>query len=304
MADSDESKEKPTAFGKFAASVERLLKLGTALVAIIYLFGIVVLNVHLGRFGYHSLGLLQLEYIAAGVWSFAPIIMMSLLAFIGFYFYYFPTLVEDASAEDENKASGDTTTAEKNEAIPPESNDKKNNKPSAKPDKIPIFIAIFIVWIGIIALCFWAMSIEFTWIWLGLGVMGLFLLVGISLMSFAIADKSIEAKGRLIIGTVLAWLIIALPFYLVLFGRFIYPTIPDVWGGGKAAEVVLIAKDDDSKAIIESAGIQFVDAKKSVPLKSVWATEKEIVILPPQEGQAMKGIKLDKDLASIILYSK
>ena len=107
-----------------------------------------------------------------------------------------------------------------------------------------------------------------------------------------------EEKHRFLLGVMLIWCVVVLPFYLIFFGRFVYQTIPDVWGGGGGTEVVLVAKDDASRTLIESVGVQFVDVRKSMPARLIWATEKEIVIVPAQQT---RGIKLDKQASKSIV---
>lgn len=273
MSDSDASKEKPTALGKFAASIEQIFKIATALVALTYVFGVVVLNIHLGRYGYHSLGLLQLDYVAAGFWSLAPITMAGLLVFIVFYVFAESYLFME----------------------------KDNSKHTDWSDKIKNILVALILWGLIVFLIFWLLGVNLTWHWLVAGIIGFFVGAGLVFLPIMIAEDT-EEKHRILAGVMLIWCIVVLPFYLIHFGRFVYQTIPDVWGGGRGTEVVLIAKDDGSRVLIESVGVQFVDARKSVPVRLIWATEKEIVIVPAQ--QQLGGVKLDNSLVIAVVYSK
>jgi hypothetical protein len=63
----------------------------------------------------------------------------------------------------------------------------------------------------------------------------------------------------------------------------------------------LVAKDDNSRMLIESVDVQFVDARKSVPVRLILATEKYLLIAPAQQA---RGLKLDSSLVVAVLYNK
>jgi hypothetical protein len=272
MSNSEGDKEKKTALGRLSLALEQIVKIAAALTGLAYLFGLVVLSVHLGRYGHNSLGLLEIDYVVVGIWSLSPIALAALLAFLFGYFYLEPSLFQE---------SGD-------------------GKRPARRDVFTAFVVPLIVWIVFVSLFFNLLDVTFRWAWVGAMALGLFVGAGIGILPLAIAGAK-EMKERLLLGAGLIWAIVVLPLYLFFFGRSLYGTIPDVWGGGKLAEVVLVAKDENSRKLIESVGVPFADARKSRPVKLILETKEEIVVLP---ARRTRGVKLDSDLVVAVLYGR
>lgn len=270
----EESKAKQTALGKLAGSLENIIKIVGALVALSYVFGLVVLNVHLGQYGYYSLGLLQLDYIAAGLWALSPVALIYFLIFAVVF-----TITQDFLFQDK---------------------DSGQPQPKSIVDKITLVFAGLIIGGGLILLFFYCLDISFRKLWLLALGLGFFVGAGLGLMPILMATTK-ESRERILVGAVLIWMLVLIPFYLLFFGRYIYETIPNKWGGGQMAEVVLVAKDDAARALIESAGVQFTDARKSVPVKLILATEKELLITPTEQS---RGLKLNHELVVAIIFSK
>jgi hypothetical protein len=268
MSTSDESKETKGEFQLLAGTIEQPLKIAGALVAMAYVFGLVVLNVHLGRFGYHSLGLLQLDYVAAGLWSLCPIALAGSLGF-SVYFSVFQEYLF-----------------------------RNKRKEKSRMEKSLDYFAGILIWIVLFGLFLYCFDIQFHWIWLLAMLLGLLVGPWLVIGSVQIFTAE-EGRERQLATALLIWALILLPFYLVFCGRYLYERVPDKWGGGEAAEVVLIPKDDAARTLIESLGVQFSDAKRSAPVKLILATEKELLIVPTQQS---RGVNLARDLVVAIVY--
>lgn len=272
MSSPDEDKEKKTALGTLSSALEQIVKIAAALTGLAYVFGLVVLSVHLERYGHHSLGLLELDYVVVGLWSLSPIALAALLIFTLAYFFKAPYLFQEEG----------------------------NGKRKDWADRLTTVFAAVLVWLLLVFLFFHLLDVTFRWAWLGAMALGYLVGVGIGLLPLAIAGAQ-GTRERLLLGAILTWSLVLLPVYLFFFGRSVYGTIPDVWGGGKPAEVVLVAKDEDSRKLIESVGVPFADARKSQPVKLIQETEKELLILP---AGRTGGVKLDSSLVAAVLYGR
>lgn len=268
----DESKAKQTALGQLAGSLEHIVKIGGALVALSYVFGLVVLNVHLGRYGYFTLGLLQLDYIAAGLWALSPVALIYFLIFAVVF-----TVTQDFLFQD-----------------------KDQPQPNSVLNKITLWVSGLFIGIVLIIIFFYYMDISFRKLWLLAMGFGFFVGAGLGLTPILIATTK-ESRERILAGAMLIWMLVLVPFYLLFFGRYIYETIPSKWGGGQMAEVILVAKDDNARTLMESGGVQFTDARKSVPVKLILATEKELLITSSQQS---RGLKLNHELVVAIIFNQ
>jgi hypothetical protein len=61
--------------GTFKDLVETGGKVSLITISACYVLGIIVINVHLGRYGIYSLNLLRVSYITAGLWSIVPLVL-------------------------------------------------------------------------------------------------------------------------------------------------------------------------------------------------------------------------------------
>ncbi len=278
MVEPRQGPEKPDGFSRFSSLIERSLKLAVAFVAIAYVFGIVVLNVHLSRYGYHSLGLLQLDYVVAGLWSLFPVILTCLLIFIYFYFRFESSLFDGSQS--------------------------KTNV--SVEQKLTQLIAAGVACLLTVLFIFWYFEIDFAWSWVVAGLVGFFITAGIVVFPIGIAAEE-NRKDRILLAVMLIWCLIFLPFYLVYFGRNVYQTIPDTSGGGKGTKAVLVAKDAAAQSLLEAVGARFAENRKSAPVRLIRSTDKEMIIAlesPPENQPGMKGVRLDAGLVSAILYGR
>jgi hypothetical protein len=62
--------------------IELVGKLSIGFVALSYVIGLLVVNIHLNKYGAYSLGIFRLNYISAGMWTLFPVLFPLLLLFI------------------------------------------------------------------------------------------------------------------------------------------------------------------------------------------------------------------------------
>ena len=65
--------------GTFKDLLETTGKVSLITISACYVLGIIVINVHLGRYGIYSLNLLRVSYITAGLWSIVPLVLPVLI---------------------------------------------------------------------------------------------------------------------------------------------------------------------------------------------------------------------------------
>lgn len=55
--------------------MELVGKISLGIIAVCYALGLIVVNIHLNKYGVHTLSLLQVNYILAGIWALVPIVI-------------------------------------------------------------------------------------------------------------------------------------------------------------------------------------------------------------------------------------
>jgi hypothetical protein len=321
------SESQKVHLNQLSTTIENLLKIATALAVFSYVFGVIVSTIHLGRFGYSSLGLLQISYVVTGIWLFIPTVLL-LVAIAPF-----PLLSIDSL------------------------NQSSRNKILYIFLSAIGFLATYAVVIFLLLIMLNSKLETYSFFgWLLVGFIGSFIFVTTCGVFLSISktksnkvllpsriEKIVNLKNDISPSLIFMVYILAFPLYLALFTSIIYPAIPAVIGGGGEIKAVLIAKDDESKSLIESAGIEFNslessdskkgdsqkddskknnlrkidtlesddlekddsqknDLRKTVPLKIILSTEKEILVA--SDNQEVKGIKLDASLVAGIIYKK
>lgn len=68
--------------GKTKDFLEILGKLILSLIALCYVLGLLVVNIHLSKYGTHSMSLFRVNYIAAGIWTLLPILVLMVFIMI------------------------------------------------------------------------------------------------------------------------------------------------------------------------------------------------------------------------------
>lgn len=205
---------EPTWLAVMTTAGKVILGFGTAA----YVLGIIVVNLHLGRYGYHSLGLLEASFVAAGWWAFAPIVLaMMLILSIKFMFW-------EAKLFARAEAAKLATPA--------------NPQPSAAPlsswHQLFVCLEGVIAWLLFLVFLVYLLDIRWTWFWLAAMGLGCLSVGGILLVPTMIGRQSVKGDTLALISQ-LGVSCMVLPFYLILFARQVYPTIPPELGGWRRA---------------------------------------------------------------------
>lgn len=269
---------EPTWLAVMTTAGKVILGFGTAA----YVLGIIVVNLHLGRYGYHSLGLLEASFVAAGWWAFAPIVLaMMLILSIKFMFW-------EAKLFARAEAAKLATPA--------------NPQPSAAPlsswHQLFVCLEGVIAWLLFLVFLVYLLDIRWTWFWLAAMGLGCLSVGGILLVPTMIGRQSVKGDTLALISQ-LGVSCMVLPFYLILFARQVYPTIPPELGGGGGRQVVLVAKDEKAQAHLMSVGVRFdKDQFRSLPQTLLLVTEKDLLLLP----EALPAVRVESDLVAAVVY--
>lgn len=246
-----------------------------------YVLGIIVVNLHLGRYGYHSLGLLEAAFVAAGLWALAPIVMaLTLVMSILFMF---------TEAKLFARAEASKLATPENPQPPP--------TPLSFWDKISTLLMGVIAWLAFAGFLIYLLDVRWTWWWLAAMGLGCLSVGGILLVPAMIGRPSVRGD-TLGLASLLAVYCMLLPFYLILFARHVYHTIPPDLGGGGGQQVVLVAKDEKAQTLLIAVGIRFDKEFRSLPQTLLLATDNDLLLSP----DASPVVRIDSELIAAVVY--
>ncbi|HEY3027494.1 MAG TPA: hypothetical protein VGJ55_15195 [Pyrinomonadaceae bacterium] len=258
-------------------------KILVGIAGLCYVTGLMVVTIHLGRYGLNSLILSQLHYVMAGIWAWIPIVLAMFL-----------------SAAATNSVFEEI---ERSKALPDQNSGRwaklisKRYRGMASSVLGSLFAVAFGLWMFLRFA-----GIKFGWSWLLVlpaGAIVAFLLFGVGYgLSRPTSFKTIKS----VVLTVSATFFCLLLFfgYLILFTRLSYQDIPWSTGGGGPSQVELVVAAD-AKPQLESVGIKFSTGQnRTDSLKLLLATEKEYIVINP-DG---KAISVPADSVKSVLYEK
>lgn len=219
-----------------------------------YVLGLVVSNIHFGRYGYYSLSLLQINYVFAGFWSLLPIIVAAFA--VNFLYMY----LTGAGWEGE----------------------RPQRKFSLKEVAAGILGILILVTMLSAAVHLIGESIGFriSWGWLAVSLVGI--LPASAFVAFALSIVAPWAGKRNVNRSLLLLMnfAIALTFYLGFFSLTVYRDIPAGMGGGRPARVRFVV-DAAEKPFFLSSGIAFNERDgNSRAVELLLNTEEGYVVRP------------------------
>ena len=245
---------------KAADALELASKSIITLVGLCYAVGLVVRNIHLSRYGYYTVGLLELNYILAGVWALLPMLLGALLLNLLSFFF----LMDDEARPQTRRA------------------------PAAKKTGYDIFVSVFmsaLITAGFIYISHKYLALPLS---LGLvvatllGVVAFFFLAAAAY--FSVVPSGFNISYRLLFAT---FGIVCLGLYLSLFARNHYQDIPSGVGGGRPDLVRLVASAESQPHLLAS-GVQFAGSGGvSEPTEMILATGDEIVLRAAPSGSVV-----------------
>jgi hypothetical protein len=249
-------------------------KIVIGLVGLCYVLGLIVVTLHLRRYGLNSLDLPQLHYVMAGVWAMLPILLTVLLVVLAIYF--FQVDIETTPGATRWKRIWSVLSA-----------------------------VLSVLFIFYMLLGYFGSSLGLTfgwksWVWIPLlGTLAVFVLAAPVFMFTRSETYSSVGSISLNLGVMVIGILLGLA-YLVAFANKTYQSIPWSTGGGRPSRVQLIV-DSEAQAYVEAGGIKFSStANKTDSISLLLTTEKEYVVVNP-EGTA---VSIPADLIKAVIYEK
>ncbi|HKO99695.1 MAG TPA: hypothetical protein VJU86_22140 [Pyrinomonadaceae bacterium] len=237
------SKETLEVFGKIAIG----------LVGLCYVLGLIVVTIHLRKYGLNSLDLPQLHYVMAGVWAILPILLTVLMIIFGAYMYQVQVIDEPAS-----------TGWKRLRKI------------------FEVVLVLLVAFYFVLKFLGGNLGLDFGWkSWVFIPLIGAFAAVSISAGVFLLTrPDGYSSIGMLSInlGAIVFGLCLGL-LYLVTFSNNTYQKIPWSTGGGRPSQVQLMI-DPQSKPYLEGVGLRLTNAANMTePTRLLMTTEKEVVLI-------------------------
>jgi hypothetical protein len=272
------------------ATVEGLSKAAVAVLGVIYALGLAVVSLHLAAYGSSGLGLLQEQYVLAGMWALFP------LAAIGFV-----VVVIVGTALDEYGRTA------------PDDRVKKDRK---RPRR----------WLSIGRKALEAAAAAFGWIIVvsfffgfvspqiadpdaaNLGV-GRLIVLALEVAGFAAALCLLSAGGvttiigreqpNVLLGTVmLGTAFVVLIGYLGFFTASVYPLIPATVGGGHPRRVQVVLKGRNPEASMAALLAGTAPPELVSEHRLLFITDKVYIVIDPVDSH--RAIEIPKDLVTAV----
>jgi hypothetical protein len=268
--------------------IELIGKFAIGFVAICYVVGLLVVNLYLSRYGVYSLSLFRLNYIMAGAWLLAPILLGTLFILGLFAIAYSFRLLRPFI-------------------------DKRLNIPYHGEFHKPIDlgnILFFIFMYGVLGLMIGGnikhFGIGFSGEWLGLMMWAVFVVIPILWIRYK--KYKADSPSRFITYfAVLLYCSLSWIFCILIFSRNLYGNIPPYIGGGGTKDVQLLLKlEDKDKQFFQSAGLQFEgDSNQTQTLQLLFTNDNEYVFLVNADQSSeskISTLSIKKDLIQAVLY--
>ena len=256
---------------------EWLLKLVGPFLGFVYLAGFVVVAGHLSRYGISSISLFHVQYLAAGAWVVAPVVIMRGMQVASQQF------IDQTLAPDR---IGQGLALRRRAFV-------------ALMASVPGLIVIFAVstllvsrepgaptWGIVVALWgfYWAMTTSGDLLWL-------------SWRTPSAVERTWWA-GRKALAYCTTLLVSVFLAYVIFFAIRIYPLIPYSLGGGKPVTVVFLLGEKEAPDFLA----RDVSSRRSVPYKLLAATDKTFVIAPFNPNE--RSIEFSRDMVEGVVVLK
>ena len=226
-ADSLATKAPQVTLDKLKDLIEILGKVAIGLIALGYAVGLVVINIHLNKYGIHSMSLFRLNYISAGMWALMPMLLP---------LFVFLLLLIIRKAHSGGKA-----------------------RYSIRGFVIPVILVLSVISFPLVVQHRLQMSfIQVGWLTsLGMGVLFSGYLI-LTVRDYLI----VPARGSEYFAlpfTTAAVAVCVLSLHAILFAYNVYDKIPSHLGGGRFQIVQLVLDaDNNTSTLFEREGIEFL----------------------------------------------
>jgi hypothetical protein len=272
---------------KWRDSIEAITKIGLTFVGVAYVIGLLILNIHIGKFGVYYLGFFQVEYVMTGVlWCFLSGVSICL-------FYLMKSHVEIIFKSYKEK--------------------KKGILFLILTAATTIFAASFIPFFILLVLSDSKLTPASSAFWPAFGTIFINL---IAILAVVLKFKNIyrlksvqvknETKYQSFIDTFNQIMLFVVA--LGLYANYVFPELSPAYGGGKKQLIEFIIKADQ-KETIKTIGIETSnDDRRFGPVEALFESPDFILILPQKgfKNENVKAIRINKNLidASYFLSSK
>lgn len=253
--------------------IEWVPKLLGASVGFIYLVGFLVVTRHLSSYGVSSFSVFQIQYLVAGVWVVAPIVLMELMQIAAQRF-------TDRALSDRREV--DTINWRRRLIVP-----LMTSVPGG------LLIGAAAAFVGNIEGVSWQVGVFLFIFYIAMTGTGVFLWA---------AWKSppnrptwwVNRHAAPFYATLLMSIFLTYAFF---FAVRVYPLIPYSLGGGKPLTVVFLMGDRNVPDFLAAGK----SSHTSAPYKLLATTEKTFVILPPDPNQESVEFNRDAVLGVVVL---
>ena len=263
-------------------ALEAASKGAVILVGLCYALGLVVYNLHLGRYGYYSLGLLQLNYIFAGFWALVPVMVGVVAAGVA----NFAVDSVRRGGQETGKGGGKNVEGGQDQA------EAKTGWRSVDTEQILSSAALFIFILMLMSAAAKYIGLEVNLRWAGACLFGV--IAGVMFLPliapFLFPGFKAPAGFYLFFS---AFFVCGLVAYLSYFARYVYHEIPAGLGGGKPTLVRLVV-EKEAKPQFDVSGVAvsepdyksgpvelLLNSSEGYVVKSKTAEGKEITVIFP-----------------------
>lgn len=279
------------ALSPWQGHIEVITKVGVAILGVSYIIGLLILNMHIRKYGVNYLGFLQIEYVMVGIlWAF-------LVGAMGCALLLFKYIGNEVYKKEWKSLSWLRRFAIGSGMI-----------------LISLLGTCAIFYHVLNALSDSELSFTSSPFWLVLGVLfinAIMILLLSSRMGRVVkhfyskesADKRDKAQMLMSLMDIVYHITI-LVGALSIYSNYAFPTLSPVFGGGKKQKAELVIKAEQ-KETISAIGLQVASNNRSVgPLEVIFEASDFFLLAPPQQfnNAKVKAIRLNKDLVDAALY--
>ncbi len=234
-------------------TLEVVGKIVIGLAGLCYVLGLIVVTIHLRKFGLNSLDLSQLHYVMAGVWAMLPILVILLMVIFGFYMYQIEVL-----------------------------DGPVNTRWKRVKQVLPVLFVLLVSFYFFLGSLGGNLGLEFGWqSWVLAPLLGMLAAVCICAGVFLLT-RSEGYGSRVMVSLSLGSIVFGVGIgflYLAMFSNHTYQKIPWSTGGGRPSKVQLMI-DPLSKPYLEGVGLRVTSAaNKTESIRLLMTTEKELVLI-------------------------
>jgi hypothetical protein len=251
-------------------------KVAVGLVVTLYVFGLIVVNVYLSRYGVYSLSLFRLNYITAGLWGVMFLVLGSLLSVAATVALFKKSGFRTGRRVFDLGSTLAVVGAHVYLAL-------------MAGAVIALFATGQASLVGGFCLCLVSGYTLFEWF---------------PMVIETAIEKDEPFAGRLITVIFILFItVIFVGFHLWSVGSFVYGQIPGYWGGGAPTEAkLLFKKEADASAKLSAIGVKIDNAGFSENTDVLLALDGEYVILIKHGESRGLVITLPKVEIQMVLY--